>query len=156
MKYLIRTVKYFFYFAFLATAVIVALVLVGAVEGDINEIFTDGPQALWKMALMFAAFAAVYPKVGFINRSTMVSGSWDELHDGIIGFFDERHYELESEEEGMLAFRIRGNAGRLSRMYEDRIIVRNTADGLTVEGLRKDVMRLSAGLEYRFRNDKDE
>ena len=46
MKYLIRAVKYFFYFAFLTTAIVLALVLIGAVEGDIDTIFNGGYSAL--------------------------------------------------------------------------------------------------------------
>ena len=46
MKYLVRSVKYFFYFAFITTAIVLALVLVGAVEGDINSIFEGGYSAL--------------------------------------------------------------------------------------------------------------
>ena len=67
MKYLIRSVKYFFYFAFLTTVIILALVLIGAVEGDINSIFEGGYSALWKIAVFFVLVAAVYPKVGFIK-----------------------------------------------------------------------------------------
>ena len=66
MKYFIRSVKYFFYFAFLTTAIILALVLIGAVEGDINAIFEDGYNTLWKIAIFFAVVAALYPKFGFI------------------------------------------------------------------------------------------
>ena len=49
MKYLVRAVKYFFYFAFLSTAIILALVLIGAVEGDINSIFEGGWSALYSL-----------------------------------------------------------------------------------------------------------
>ena len=42
MKYFIRSVKYFFYFAILTTLIILALVLIGAVEGSIDSIFEDG------------------------------------------------------------------------------------------------------------------
>ena len=55
MKYLVRAVKYFFYFAFLSTVIILALVLIGAVEGDINSIFEGGYSALWKIALFYLA-----------------------------------------------------------------------------------------------------
>ena len=58
MKYLVRAVKYFFYFAFLSTVIILALVLIGAVEGDINSIFEGGYSALWKIALFYLAVAA--------------------------------------------------------------------------------------------------
>ena len=47
MKYTIRAIKYFFYFATITTAIVLALVLIGAVEGDINEIFEGGYKALW-------------------------------------------------------------------------------------------------------------
>ena len=72
MKYFIRSVKYFFYFAFLTTAIVLVLVLIGAVEGDINSIFEGGYSALWKIAIFFALVAAGYPKVGFIRREIHV------------------------------------------------------------------------------------
>ena len=47
MKYTIRAIKYFFYFAIITTAIILALILIGAVEGDIEQIFEGGYSALW-------------------------------------------------------------------------------------------------------------
>ena len=47
MRYFIRSVKYFLYFSLLTTVIILALVLLGAVEGDINTIFEGGYSALW-------------------------------------------------------------------------------------------------------------
>ena len=38
-------------------------------------------------------------------------------------------------------------AGRLSKMYEDRITLTRTPDGYQMEGLRKDVLRLAVGIE---------
>ena len=61
MKYIVRSIKYFFYFALLTSAIVYALVLIGAVEGNIESIFRGGYDALWKMAAFFAAVAAVYP-----------------------------------------------------------------------------------------------
>ena len=42
MKYFVRAVKYFIYFSLLTTLIVGALVLIGAVEGNINAIFEDG------------------------------------------------------------------------------------------------------------------
>lgn len=149
MKYLIRAIKYFFYFAFLSTAIILALVLIGAVEGDINSIFEGGYSALWKIALFYLAVAAVYPKLGFIKRD--ISFVSEEVsREDIVEFFRERRYVLESENDGTMTFRYRDLAGRLSKMYEDRVIVTREMGVYWFEGLRKDVIRLATSFETRF------
>lgn len=150
MKHLIRSIKYFFYFAFLTTLIICALVLTGLADGDIDTMFRGGSSAIWKMALFFVAIAAVYPKVGFITRRICIDRSWSETRNEVIGFMKERRYDLESEEDGTVTFRQRGTADRLRRMYEDRVTITVKDDGLEMEGLRKDVFRLSANLEYHL------
>lgn len=152
MKYLIRAVKYFFYFAIITTAIVLALVFIGAVEGDINAIFEEGYDSVWKIAIFFAVIAAIYPKVGFISREICISPEWKENRDEIIGYFRDRRYVLESENESTMTFRIKGTAGKLSKMYEDRLTLNRTPDGYVLEGLRKDVMRLAAGLEHHIIN----
>lgn len=152
MKYFVRALKYFVYFAFLFCAIVLALVLIGAVEGDINAIFEDGYASLWKIAIFFAVIAAVYPKVGFISNGIETELEFPAIKDDIIEHMTERNYVLESEDDNLLTFRYKGAAGRITRMAEDRITISTAADGLTVEGLRKDVMRLSTGLEHRLRD----
>ena len=150
MKYIVRAVKYFFYFAILFTAIITALILIGAVENDINAIFEDGYNSLWKIAVFFAAVAAVYPKLGFINRSVAVNREWKEIREDAVEFFKNRRYELETETPEQITFRIKGTSSRLSKMYEDRVIVRRVLGGYEFEGLRKDILRLATGFENRF------
>ena len=72
MKYLIRAIKYFFYFAIITSAIVAALVFIGAVENNIDAIFEGGYNALWKMAIFFAIVGAVYPKLGFISRKMYI------------------------------------------------------------------------------------
>lgn len=150
MKYLIRSIKYFFYFAFLTTAIILALVATGLAEGDINTMFRGGPDAIWKIALFFVAVAAVYPKVGFISRKVSSARPWSEIRGEVIDFFKERQYEPESENAGTVTFRHKGVLNRITRMYEDRITLTILEDGFEMEGLRKDVFRISVNLEYRL------
>ena len=150
MKYFIRAVKYFFYFAFLTTAIVLVLVATGMASGDINELFEGGYNALWKMAIFFAIVGAVYPKLGFISRKIYVQKSKDEIRDAAVEYMSERSYGFESETPDSMTFRYRGTIGRLTRMYEDRIILTRTEDGYIMEGLRKDVMKLATGLEYRL------
>lgn len=150
MKYVVRAIKYFFYFAIIFTVIIAALVLIGAVEGNLDAIFRGGANSLWKIAIFFALVAAVYPKVGFIARDVAVDKELKGIREDVISFFEERHYDLESETGDCMTFRVRGFAGKLSKMYEDRVTLTKTADGYALEGLRKDVMRLAAGLEHRL------
>ena len=150
MKYFIRAVKYSFYFAFLTTVIVLALVATGLASGDINELFEGGYNALWKMAIFFAVVGAVYPKLGFISRKMYVSKDKDQIRAEVVEYMSERMYGFESETDDSITFRYRGALGRLTRMYEDRIVLTRTEDGYTMEGLRKDVMRLATGLEYRL------
>ncbi len=155
MKYLIRSVKYFFYFAFLTTMIILALVLIGAVEGNITEIFEDGYNSLWKIAVFFALVAAVYPKFAFISRSLDVNADWSLVRGEAVNYFREKGIELETESEDRLTFRRRSVAGRIAKMGEDRISLTRTDEGYTLEGLRKDIILFSTALEYRISPNRD-
>ncbi|MBQ8421693.1 MAG: hypothetical protein IJX11_05480 [Bacteroidales bacterium] len=156
MKYFVRAVKYFFYFVILMCLILAALVLIGAAEyNGIDSLFADGYNSLWKIAVFFAVIAAVYPKVGFIKRDAFVQGEWNDIRSGVASFMNERGYELESEGADAVTFRFRGIAGRLSRMYEDRVTITREPEKLCLEGLRKDVMRLAAGLENRFSPEQE-
>ena len=150
MKYFIRSVKYFFYFAFLTTAIILVLVAIGAVEGNIDTIFEGGYSSLWKIAIFFALVAAVYPKFGFVCRELDTTGSWDDVRNAAVTYFSEKPFKLESETDDTVSFRRRDIIARISKMGEDRITVRKTEDGFAMEGLRKDVITFATGLEHRL------
>ena len=150
MKYFIRSVKYFFYFAFLTTAIILVLVAIGAVEGNIDTIFEGGYSSLWKIAIFFALVAAVYPKFGFVCRKLETTGSWDDVRNAAVKYFSEKPFKLETETADAVTFRRRDIIAKISKMGEDRITVRKAEDGFAMEGLRKDVMRLAAGLEHHL------
>ena len=150
MKYLVISIKYFIYFSLMCTVIVSVLVMIGAVEGDINFIFEDGYASIGKIAIFFALVAAVYPKGGFINRGISSDKEWSEVRNDVIEYMKERQWELESESDGADTFRVKCVAARLSKMYEDRITLTRSAEGYQMEGLRKDVMRLATGLEHRL------
>jgi hypothetical protein len=156
MKYLIRSVKYFIYFSVICTLIVSALVLIGAVEGDINAIFSEGYSSVGKIAVFFAAVAAVYPKVGFIKRGITSDKEWKDIRNEVIEYMSERGYVLENENAGIVTFRCRSLSGKLSKMYEDRLTLTKTGEGFQLEGLRKDVMRLTMGLEHRLSPQENE
>lgn len=146
MKYLVRSVKYFFYFAILTTLIILALVLIGAVEGSIDSIFEDGYNSLWKIALFFALIAAVYPKFGFVKKQLETADDWETVEEKAEAYFSEKPFKVVSKTADSVTFRRRDPLGRLIKMGEDHIILSRTGDGFYMEGLRKDVFLYSAGL----------
>lgn len=156
MKYLIRSVKYFFYFAALTTLIILALVFIGAVEGDINSIFEDGVNSIWKIAAFFVLVAAVYPKFGFVTRKLNTSTDWDTVKATAKAYFQEKPFVLESETADCVTFRRRDIISRLTKMGEDRISLSRTDDGFVMEGLRKDVFLYATGLEYNLPKEDEE
>lgn len=154
MKYLVRSIKYFFYFAIITVLVLYALVFLGMANSDLASNFEGGYNDFWKMGLFFAAVAAVYPKLAFINRKLYIEPSADIQAETVL-FFQERRYVLESQTADTMTFRIKGTGARLIKMCEDRITITRTIDGYYMEGLRKDVLRLASGLEYKFQNKED-
>ena len=154
MKYFIRAVKYFFYFAFLCTVIVSALVLIGAVEGNIEAIFEDGYNSLWKIGIFFLLVASVYPKLGFITRTVPVEASWNEARETVVKYMAEQRYVIESESPEKVSFRFKTTGGRILKMYEDRITITFTPEGWLVEGLRKDAFRIATALENRLTPQK--
>ncbi len=155
MKYFIRSVKYFFYFVFLMTVIILALVLIGAVGGGINDIFEDGYNSLWKIAIFFALIAAVYPKFAFISRRLDVNADWGLVRNEAVNYFMERGIVKETETEDRITFRRRSMAGMIAKMGEDRISLIRTDEGYVLEGQRKDIILFSTALEYRISPAKE-
>ena len=105
-----------------------------------------------QIAAFFGVVAAVYPNLAFITRQVSIDGERNTINEDIRTFMRERRYDLESEDAEGMTFRIHGIAGKLSKMYEDRITIRWNAEGFTMEGLRKDILRLATGLETTLQN----
>lgn len=154
MKYLIRSIKYFFYFAIITALILYALVFLGMADSNIANNFEGGYNDFWKMGLFFAAVAAVYPKLAFVNRKLYIDPSVDIMAETVL-FFKDRRYVLESQTDDTMTFRIKSTGARLIKMCEDRITITRTIDGYYMEGHRKDVLRLSSSLEYKFQNKED-
>ncbi len=150
MKYLIRAIKYFIYFSVICALIIAVLILTGMAEGNIDTIFRNGAADIWKIAGLFLLISAIYPKVGFIVRNCKVEGGLDAREAEITAFMEEHAYRKEKAETGKVTYRRRSPFTRLTRMYEDRITLVEEDGEVYVEGLRKDVVRIAMGLEYRF------
>ena len=58
LKYIVRAIKYFFYFSIIMIVIMSILVLAHVVDGNIETMFRDGYNSLWEIGLMFAAVTA--------------------------------------------------------------------------------------------------
>ena len=149
MKYIVRAIKYFFYFSILLIIILSVLVLAHVVDGNIETMFRNGYNSLWQIGLMFAAVAAVYPVFGFVKKEAVIPGEYAEIRKGVIDYMENHGYRLESEKGENMTFRI-------TRMMEDRITFTRTLGGFELEGLRKDTIRVIYGLENALRNSSDD
>lgn len=156
LKYIIRAVKYFFYFSFLLVVILAVLVLAHVVDGNIETMFRDGYNSLWQIGLMFAAVSAVYPIFGFVKKEAVIPGEYSEIRGDVVKFMENRGYRLESESGENMTFRSRSVLNRMTRMLEDRITFTRTLGGFELEGLRKDTIRIIYGLENALRSNSDE
>ena len=157
MKYLVRAVKYFIWFAFILALLMTIMALLGVVEPDPQSMFRDGMKSVWQIAILFAVLALVYPLSGFMKKEVVIPGDYSGIRDGVIKCMESRGYVLETEEGENMTFRLSSKAARAFKMFEDRITLTRTPGGFQAEGLRKIVIRIAGALEYHFReNGRDE
>lgn len=155
MKYLRRSIKYFFYLAIILTLVVFVLILLKVVEPDPAKIFRNGYDSFWQIGIFLMLFAGVYPRYGFTTRRVHIPGSFDEIRPGTAEYMDLRGYRLDKIDGEDMVFCLRAPFNRLTRMFEDKVTMTRTFDGFEIEGPSKDVVRIVSGLENKF-NREDE
>ncbi len=154
MRYFIRSLKTFVYFLLIFVLIVAVFVITGMTEFDIETMFRDGYRSLWQILGILVLIAAVYPKVSYVKATPRVHTSLSSSKVQIAGMMQEFGYEQEKDADGIMTFRLKSAGGRLSRKFEDRIIFGEEANRITVEGLRKDVVRIVSRMEYRM-NDRE-
>ena len=154
MKYLLRSIKYFIYLALMLAIFLAALLALGFIEGPIDNIFKNGADSIWQMALIVAAFAAVYPMLGYGKRNVRIYGEPEQVWPEIVEFMNARGYILTEGDAQGAKFRLASKLSRVIRMGEDTIPFTRNIGGYSLEGRTKEIVRLDTGLTQRFdRND---
>ena len=141
-RYLLRSVKYFIQLMIILTLVIAILIVAKVVDSDISKIFVNGYDSLWQIALIMAAFAAIYPRFGYAARRVVVPGSDEEVMPVLEKVMAARGYEREKRADGRICYRKSSIPDRIIRLWEDRISVERLATGFELEGYNRDVVRL--------------
>ena len=147
MKYLKRSIKYFFYLAVLLTAVILILIALKLVDGDLSTMFVNGYDSLWQIAALMAVFALIYPRFGYSVRNVHIPGSTQEIRPSVLSVMTAKGYRLQQERGEDLVFVKRSTADRIVRVYEDALTFTRTATGYEIEGRTKDIVRVAGAFE---------
>ncbi len=158
VRYIVRAVKYFCWFAVLFTLVISALVFTKFVPTDngVAGLFVHGWRSVLEIAGVFLVFSALYPKFGYQKRQVSIPGEWSEVADVVKGYFADRgDYLLERETPDKLCFRARRAGVRIARLWEDRITVTPVFGGVEIEGPAKDLARIASHMEYKLNSQEE-
>ncbi len=148
MRYLSRALKYFIYLAAIFFLIIGALVALKFVPADWNEIFRNGVDSLWQIAIGGAIFSLFYPRFGYMTRVIPVFGPLDDSAGTIIKGMEARGYVQEPRRDpARMVFHKEFLLARIVRLGEDRITFSTDIRGITVEGPTRDVLRIASILE---------
>lgn len=153
VRYVIRAVKYFCWFAVLFVLIISILIFTKFVpsDGGVEGLFINGWKSVLEICAVFFIFSAVYPKLGYQKRKVQIPGEWNEVADAVKGYFAERDdYVPESESAEKICYRARKTAVRIARRWEDRLTVTPTFGGIEIEGPSKDIARVASHMEYKL------
>ncbi len=157
MKYFVRALKYFAWLCVLYVVIVWLMYWSGSLNGSPWTMMLTVLQTQRGM-LMIAAFvllAAAYPLFGFMRKH--IAGDTARNREQIVNAFRAQGFRLIDERDGEMTFRGDGFFKRMSLLFEDTIVVRNTAAGLEIDGIRRAVARIAYRLEgYIFNSKYDE
>ena len=161
-KRVMRSVKYFFIFVILVAIFVGIIVLLFPDQYSGSHIFATSPEdgdaifnygSWWKMLMIFAIIAAIYPGLTFVKKEVMIEGDFEEHRDKILKEFEEAGYEQTGEDAEQVTFRLRNKFTRFMRAYEDAVTITKGEAPLILSGNRKDILRLASHIEYVLRQE---
>ncbi len=153
MKYIIRSLKYLVY-VLVIFFICIALVMLFSHQpiSAFPEMFKEG--SLLPIGLIFVAFAAIYPLIGYRKGRLVLDGEWKDYREAVMETMKNAGYKLVEEDERSLKFRSERPAVRLSRMWEDAItFTQQESDPslVLVDGPSRDTLRLVGNVYYNYR-----
>lgn len=157
MKYLVRSLKFFVWFAvfFILMVTVMALVIpeydiTTAFRFDGQGMFMEGSQ--WKILALFIVFACLYPALTYVKKEALTEKRFEECRPQIMGVFDNLEYSLTEETDEVLVFRKSSSAARFMRLFEDQVTISKGEPPFIIQGPRKDILRIASGIESACRD----
>ncbi|MDR1406393.1 MAG: hypothetical protein LBI89_04235 [Prevotellaceae bacterium] len=149
----LKSIVYFFIIAFLLLALIYFL----SVHRTLGFAEFLQRNDLTMMAVFLGFFGLVYPAIGYVTQKTPRSRPFtDSDREAVVNIFTNARFTLTGDDGSVLTFRINNPVARVTRLFEDAITVNYAANPLEIEGLRRDVVRLSRAIERHLRQTDEE
>ena len=128
---------------------IIVLVMFYTSEHDANLRPWNLFDGQWvKIILFFVAYAAVYPLIGYSKKDVAFGDGFSERRQEIIGLLREMNLvPEEASEPNVLKLHNKSGIIRALRLFEDTVTLTDNAGMVTVEGQRKDVVRVAMKLD---------
>ncbi len=142
-RYLIRAAKYFVYLLVIFTVLFGLLLLTKTASWATLGAIVHSDR-VWLLAAAFIGLPAVYPLFGYVKRE--MSLDYDRRREQIERVAAMNGYRVVSETPDSLVFRAESGMKRAALQFEDRIVIRRDGRHVSIEGPRKEVVRL----EYRL------
>ena len=159
-RYLIRALKSLLMFFCMALLVFALAFYLGNVQKNQPDLtFWDFMKLsnLQQMVLFFGVFSLTYPLIGFVRKKIYANGPLTAMQkQQIVDMFSNVNYALEKDENNVLTFRHKTMYIRFMRLFfEDALRIDYSDNPLMMDGLRKDVFRLSRNIEYSLRKETE-
>jgi hypothetical protein len=101
-------------------------------------------------------FGLVYPFLTFVKKNVYLNKPFEEERDGIVRIFEISGFELVGAEEYKMFFRPKNKFARFMRMMEDVVEVDYSDTPIILNGMRREVYRLSKHIEYMSMRQNEE
>jgi len=146
-RYLLRSLKYFLKLTVILVLILAVLATAKMVPSKIDEMFVNGYDSLWQIALIIAGLSLLYPRFGYGRRSAFIPGEPGEVRSKVVKAMAQRGFIPEDGTSDPMVFRSNSTYMRILRLGEDAVTLEKTATGYDVEGKVKDIARVAAFLE---------
>ena len=154
MRYFIRAIKCLILVAILFTIVVLLMFYTSEHDPGLRpwNLF-DGNWT--KIILFFVAYAVVYPLIGYSKRDIAFGEGFSERRQEVANLLRQMNLVPESpeKESGANVLRLHNNSTfiRCLRLFEDTVTLTDNGGMVTIEGQRKDVVRVGMRLEDYLR-----
>ncbi len=153
--YLRRVAKYIVFY----TVIILLMLLIVYFTSDNRSItFWEliRPQSQTNLIILILAFSAVYPFLGFSKKEVYTNRFSEQDKEAAIRIISESGFILISDQDGKMVFKSKRLTMRIFRVFEDLITLEYRDQTLTIEGMRRDIQRISSHLGHYFRSLRED
>lgn len=150
-----RVVKYIVFY----TVIILLMLLIVYFTSDNRSItFWEliRPQSQTNLIILILAFSAVYPFLGFSKKEVYTNRFSEQDKEAAIRIISESGFILISDQDGKMVFKSKRLTMRIFRVFEDLITLEYRDQTLTIEGMRRDIQRISSHLGHYFRSVRED